>query len=62
MATAHDGVDMEVECVGKKAAGGYVGAGLLGLLALIGVGAAVAIGVGVGEGDIASVPSSPTVP
>ena len=61
-ATAPAGVDVELECVGKKAAGGYVTAGWLGLLALIGVGAGVAIGVGLGEGDIASAPSSPTVP
>lgn len=61
-ATAPAGVDMEVECVGKKAAGAYTSAGLLGLLALIGVGAGVAIGVGLGEGDIASAPSSPTLP
>ncbi|MFY9608773.1 MAG: hypothetical protein WAU45_09195 [Blastocatellia bacterium] len=61
-ATAPAGVDMEVECVGKKAGGLFAGPGLIGLLALIGVGAAVAIGVGVGEGDIASAPSSPVVP
>ena len=61
-ASAPAGVDMEVECVGKKVGGVFVGAGLIGLLALIGVGAAVAIGVGLGEGDIASVPSSPFVP
>jgi hypothetical protein len=61
-ATAPAGVDMEVECVGKKAAGVWVSSGLLGLLALIGVGAGIAIGVGVGEGDISNVPSSPTVP
>lgn len=61
-ATAPAGVDVEVECVGKKAAGGYVSAGLLGLLALIGVGTAVAVGVGVGEGDIGNAPSSPVVP
>lgn len=61
-ATAPAGVDVEVECVGKKVGGVFVGAGLLGLLALIGVGAAVAIGVGLGEGDIASAPTSPVVP
>jgi ferric-dicitrate binding protein FerR (iron transport regulator) len=61
-ATAPAGVDMEVECVGKKMAGGlFVGAGLVGLLALIGVGAAIAIGVAVGEGDI-NPPSSPVQP
>jgi ribosomal 50S subunit-recycling heat shock protein len=61
-ATAPAGVDVEIECVGKKRAGLFVGAGLIGLLALIGVGAAVAIGVGLGEGDIATAPSSPVVP
>lgn len=61
-ATAPAGVDMEVECVGKKAGGAYISAGLLGLLALIGVGAGIAIGVGVGEGDISNVPTSPVVP
>lgn len=61
-ASAPAGVDMEVECVGKKAGGAFISAGLLGLLALIGVGAGIAIGVGVGEGDIANVPTSPVVP
>jgi hypothetical protein len=62
-ATAPAGVDMEVECVGKKAGGVFVGAGLVGLLALIGVGAAIAVGVAVGEGDTGSrAPSSPAVP
>jgi len=57
--TATGGVDIKVECEGRKAgAGPFVGAGLLGLLALIGVGAAVAIGVAVGGGD-ESVASSP---
>ena len=62
-ATAAAGVDMEVECVGKKAGGLFVGAGLVGLLALIGVGAAVAIGVAVGgESSSSNAPSSPTRP
>jgi ribosomal 50S subunit-recycling heat shock protein len=61
-ATAPAGVDMEVECVGKKAAGAYASAGLIGLLALIGVGAAVAIGVGVSDNDSDSRSSSPAVP
>jgi hypothetical protein len=52
-ATAAGGVDVKVECEGHKAAAGYfVGPGLWGLLALIGVGAGVAIGIAVGEGDI----------
>lgn len=61
-ATAPAGVDMEVECVGKKAAGAYTSAGLIGLLALIGVGAAVAIGVAVSNNDSGSRSSSPAVP
>jgi ribosomal 50S subunit-recycling heat shock protein len=61
-ATAPAGVDMEVECVGKKAGGAYIGAGLIGLLALIGVGAAVAIGVAVSNNDSGSSSSSPTRP
>lgn len=61
-ASAAAGVDMEIECVGKKRGGLFVGPGLIGLLALVGVGAAVAIGVGLGEGDISSAPSSPVVP
>lgn len=61
-ATAPAGVDMEVECVGRKMAGGvFIGAGLVGLLALIGVGAAIAIGIAVGEGEN-NPPSSPTRP
>ena len=44
--TATGGVDVKVECEGRKVAGGaYVSPGLLGLLALVGVGAAVAAGV-----------------
>jgi hypothetical protein len=62
-ATAPAGVDMEVECVGKKAGGVFIGAGLVGLLALIGVGAAIAVGVAVSDNDSGSrAPSSPAVP
>jgi hypothetical protein len=51
------GVDVKVECEGRKVAGGlYVGPGLVGLLALIGVGAGVAIGIGVGSNE----PSTPS--
>jgi len=57
-ATSAGGIDVKVECEGRKAAGPFVGAGLLGLLALIGIGAAVAIGIGLGGGD-ESVSSSP---
>ena len=52
-------IDVKVECEGRRAGGGpFVGAGLLGLLALIGVGAAVAIGIALGDEDGVS-PSSP---
>jgi len=52
-------IDVKVECEGRRAgAGPFVGAGLLGLLALIGVGAAVAIGIALGDEDGVS-PSSP---
>ncbi|HWO00257.1 MAG TPA: hypothetical protein VNS63_13420 [Blastocatellia bacterium] len=62
-ATAAAGVEMAVECVGKKAGGGFIGAGLVGLLALIGVGAAIAIGVAIGgEESSSTAPSSPTRP
>ncbi|PYT04006.1 MAG: hypothetical protein DMF60_16610 [Acidobacteria bacterium] len=51
-ATSTGGVDVKVECEGHKAAGGlFVGPGLLGLLALVGLGAAVAIGIGLGGGE-----------
>lgn len=57
--TASGGVDVKVECEGSKRGGGaYVGPGLLGLLALIGVGAAVATGIALGSGE-ESRPSSP---
>jgi len=58
--TATGGVDIKVEREGRRAgAGPFIGPGLIGLLALIGVGAAVAIGIVVGGGDNAP-PSSPT--
>ena len=58
-ASSTGAIDVEVECEGRKVGGGpYVGAGLLGLLALIGLGAAVAIGIGVGDED-GITPSSP---
>ncbi len=57
--TASGGVDVKVECEGRKVAGGaYVSPGLLGLLALVGVGAAVAAGVAAGSNE-ASTASSP---
>lgn len=62
--TLSAGASIEVECEGHKAAGAlFVGPGLLGLLALIGVGAAVATGIAVGEGETSGgEPVSPAVP
>jgi hypothetical protein len=58
--TATGGVDIKVECEGRRAgAGPFIGPGLLGILALIGVGAAIAIGIAVGNGENQP-PSSPT--
>ncbi len=54
-------IDVKVECEGRRGgagAGPMIGAGWLGLLALIGVGSAIAIGIALGEGDSVS-PSSP---
>lgn len=58
-ANAAAGIDVKVECEGRKAGGYYTSAGVLGLLALIGVGAAVAVGIGVGGGSESSTPTSP---
>jgi len=58
-ASSSGGIDVKVECEGRKVgAGPFVGAGLIGLLALIGLGAAVAVGIGLGGND-ESVSSSP---
>jgi hypothetical protein len=57
-ATSTGGVDVKVECEGRKVGGLYVCPGLLGLLALIGVGAAVAAGIGTGGGGESAGPSS----
>lgn len=58
-ATSTGAIDVKVECEGRKAgAGPYVGAGLLGFLALIGLGAAVAVGIAVGDEDSIT-PTSP---
>ena len=58
-ATSTGAIDVKVECEGRKTgAAPYVGAGLLGFLALIGVGAAVAIGIAIGDEDGVS-PTSP---
>lgn len=49
-ATSTGGVDVKVECEGGTGGAAlYVGPGLLGLLALIGVGAAFAIGIHLGD-------------
>ena len=58
-ASSTGGIDVKVECEGRKVgAGPFVGPGLIGLLALIGIGAAVAIGVAVGSGDEAPASSA----
>jgi hypothetical protein len=47
--TSSGGVDVKVECEGRKVgAGAYIGPGLLGLLALLAVGGAVAAGIATG--------------
>lgn len=52
-------IDVEIECEQRKGGSGpYIGPGLLGLLALIGIGAAIAIGIAVGDEDDVT-PSSP---
>ena len=58
--TSTGGVDVKIECEGNKAAAGvYVGPGLVGFLALIGVGAAVAAGIAASSNDENPAPSSP---
>lgn len=58
--TSTGGVDVKIECEGNKAAAGiYVGPGLVGFLALIGVGAAVAAGIAASSNDENPPPSSP---
>ena len=55
------GVDVRIECEGHRAGiGPFVGPGLIGLLAVIGIGAAVAIGVAAGGGgETVSSPARP---
>ena len=58
--TSTGGVDVKIACEGNKAGGGvYVGPGLLGFLALIGVGGAVAAGIATSNDEGAAAPSSP---
>jgi hypothetical protein len=57
-ANAAAGIDVEVECEGRRGAGPFITPGLLGLLLLIGAGAAIAGGIALGEGDIVA-PTSP---
>ncbi len=57
-ATSVGGIDVKIECDGGKAGGLFIGPGLGGLLALIGVGAGVAAGVAAGGGEEVT-PSSP---
>ncbi|MEK6285842.1 MAG: hypothetical protein AABO57_08895 [Acidobacteriota bacterium] len=61
-ATSTGGVDVKVECEGRKGAGGFIGPGLLGLLALIGLGAAVAAGIAIGDEGGNEGPTTPTSP
>jgi hypothetical protein len=51
-ASATGGADIVVDCEGLKGGGGaWLGPGLIGVLALIGVGAAVATGIAIGDED-----------
>lgn len=59
VATSAAPIDVKIECEGRKAGGLYVGPGLLGLLALIGVGAAIATGITIGSNESSAPPSSP---
>lgn len=62
-ATSTGGIDVKVECEGRRAgAGPFIGPGLLGLLALIGIGAAVAIGIAIGDEGGSEGPTTPTSP
>jgi hypothetical protein len=54
-ATASGGADFSVDCETRKGGGAFLGPGLLGVLALIGVGAAVAAGIALGDEDSSSV-------
>lgn len=59
-ASSAGGIDVKIECEGRKGAGGlYVGPGLLGLLALAGIGGAIAAGIAAGGNEGTAEPSSP---
>jgi len=58
-ATSTGGIDVKVECEGRKAGGYFIGPGWLGLLALIGIGAAVAIGITIGDEPGGTTPNAP---
>jgi hypothetical protein len=51
-ASSAPGIDVKIECEGRKGAGAlYIGPGLLGLLAMAGVGTAVALGIAAGSNE-----------
>jgi len=58
-ATAAVGTDWYVDCLGRKPVGLWIGPGLGGLLALVGVGTAVVVGIELGGPDDRN-PTSPT--
>jgi hypothetical protein len=58
--TSTGGVDVKIQCEGNKAGGGvYVGPGLLGFLAVVGVAGAVAGGIAASNSEGAAAPTSP---
>lgn len=58
-ATSTGGIDVKVECEGRKAGAGlWIGPGILGILALIGLGAAVAVGIGQDGGSESAPPTT----
>jgi len=61
-ASATGGADVVVDCESRTGGGGvFLGPGLVGVLALIGVGAAVAVGIALGDEDSRDeVPASPS--
>src|SRR5262249_7212544 len=59
-ATAAPGTDWYVDCQGRKPVGMFVGPGLGGVLALIGIGTGVAVGISEGGPDERPPSTSPT--